>query len=295
MATYKVIQDIEADDKFLGPLSLKQFIFGAGGIFFGWMGFMATIKGAGFLLVVFGPLTLLGLFLAVPWSKDQPTEVWVLAKLRFYFKPKIRVWNQDGIQELVTITVPKKEEKNLTKGFSQAEVTSRLKTLAETLDSRGWSAKRASTGVTMMQQPSNDERLINVASILSAQSTNAQNDLDDPLDDHSGAMASKFGKLINTSQKNLRFRAMNSMQQARGGAVQTQPSRTKNAGATGNMYSMPTKTKLPDAQKAQASSPTTPSADILRLSQNNDLDVKTIEREARRSQSDDKEVVISLR
>ncbi len=27
MATYKVIQDIEAEDKLLGPLSLRQFIY----------------------------------------------------------------------------------------------------------------------------------------------------------------------------------------------------------------------------------------------------------------------------
>ncbi len=37
MATYKVIQDIEAEDKFLGPLTLKQFIFGAAAVFFGYL------------------------------------------------------------------------------------------------------------------------------------------------------------------------------------------------------------------------------------------------------------------
>ena len=45
MATYKVIQDIEAEDKFLGPLTLKQFIFGAGGAFFAWLNFFAFTRG----------------------------------------------------------------------------------------------------------------------------------------------------------------------------------------------------------------------------------------------------------
>ena len=34
MATYKVIQDIEAEDKFAGPFTLKQLVFGMCGIGF---------------------------------------------------------------------------------------------------------------------------------------------------------------------------------------------------------------------------------------------------------------------
>ncbi len=34
MATYKVLQDIEAEDKILGPLSLRQFIYGLITVFF---------------------------------------------------------------------------------------------------------------------------------------------------------------------------------------------------------------------------------------------------------------------
>ncbi|MGI9027269.1 MAG: PrgI family protein, partial [Candidatus Saccharimonadales bacterium] len=118
MATYKVIQDIEAEDKFLGPLTLKQFIFGASAIFFGYLGVYAVTQGAAFLLTVFAPPTLLGLFLAIPWNKDQPTEVWVLAKLRFRVKPRSRIWDQAGLEELVTITVPKVIEISKTDGLN---------------------------------------------------------------------------------------------------------------------------------------------------------------------------------
>lgn len=141
MATYKVIQDIEAEDKFLGPLTLKQFVFGAGGLFFGYLNIFALSRGLPFLLVIFTPPMILGIFLAVPWSKDQSTEVWVLAKLRFYFKPRKRIWDQSGLEELVTITAPKKEERPLTDNLSQTEVKSRLQTLSQIIDTHGWAIK----------------------------------------------------------------------------------------------------------------------------------------------------------
>lgn len=143
MATYKVIQDIEADDKLFGPLTLKQFIFFVAGGLATYMCFVALTKGFGFAVAIFGPIALLGFFLAVPWSKDQPTEVWVLAKMKFYFKSRKSIWDQSGIEELVTITVPKKEEKQLTDNLSQKEVKSRLNALAKTIDSRGWAVKEA--------------------------------------------------------------------------------------------------------------------------------------------------------
>jgi hypothetical protein len=46
MATYKVLQDIEAEDKLLGPLTLKQFIFAAVAIAIGFVEFkLITVGG----------------------------------------------------------------------------------------------------------------------------------------------------------------------------------------------------------------------------------------------------------
>lgn len=143
MATYKVIQDIEAEDKLFGPFSFKQMVFGLGGVFFAWLSFFSARKGFPYAMVIFVPPMLLGFFLAFPWSKDQPTEVWVLAKLRFKLKPRKRIWDQSGMEELVTITAPKKEEKVLTNNLSQVEVKSRLEALAKTIDTRGWAVKHA--------------------------------------------------------------------------------------------------------------------------------------------------------
>jgi hypothetical protein len=151
MGTYKVIQDIEAEDKLLGPLTLKQFIYA--GIFaaLGYVGFFAATKGLTWALAIVAPPMLFFGFLAFPWGKDQPTEVWLLAKLRFLIKPHRRIWDQTGMKELVTITAPKREEHIYTDGLSQTEVKSRLRALADTIDSRGWVVKNVD--VNLYSQP----------------------------------------------------------------------------------------------------------------------------------------------
>ena len=105
MATYKLIQNIEADDHILGPLSFRQFVFALIAVFMGYLCFLVVTKNVPFLLVITAPPALFFGFFALPFGRDQPTEVWFLAKLRFWFKPRKRLWDQTGIKELVTINV----------------------------------------------------------------------------------------------------------------------------------------------------------------------------------------------
>lgn len=162
MATYKVIQDIEAEDKFVGPLTLKQFIFAMGGGLFAYLSFFVATKGLTWALAITLPPTLFGFFMAVPWSSEQPTDVWVLAKIRFRIKPRQRIWDQSGVQELVKITAPKVEERPLTNNLSQDEVKSRLKALSETIDSRGWIIKNAPLQESVRQTNRSSDRLIDL-------------------------------------------------------------------------------------------------------------------------------------
>jgi hypothetical protein len=147
MATYKVIQDIEAEDKFVGPLTFKQFVFAGIAVTCAYLSFIALTKHLKFLLFFTSPVIAITAFLAWPWSRDQPTEVWALAKIRFMFKPRRRIWNQTGMQELVTITAPKKVEKQMTNGLTSNEVKSRLRALAHTIDSRGWAVKNVNVNL----------------------------------------------------------------------------------------------------------------------------------------------------
>ena len=75
MSTYKVLQDIEAEDKLVGPLTLRQFIYAAISAFLLYLSFFAYTKNVAFLMVFFLPPAFLIGFLAIPWHGDQPTEI----------------------------------------------------------------------------------------------------------------------------------------------------------------------------------------------------------------------------
>src|SRR5579872_7330594 len=110
MASYKLIQDIEAEDHIIGPLTLRQFIFALIAAFCVYLSIVAIEKKAVVLVLFFGPFSLIFSFFAFPWRRDQPTEIWALARLRFMFIPRRRLWDQTGVKQLVKITVPKKLE-----------------------------------------------------------------------------------------------------------------------------------------------------------------------------------------
>lgn len=215
MATYKVIQDIEAEDHILGPLTLRQFIFALIAVFFLYLCFICLTKGAGFLLVLFLPPALFFGFFAVPFGRDQPTEIWALAKIRFFLLPRKRIWDQSGVKELVTITVPKKVEHNLTNGLDQYEVQSRLKSLASTLDSRGWAVKNAglvrSNQSVINDQENDTERLFDINTV-----PEEVNDYDVPasadiLDEENGALSQQLDQMIHQSDDEHRQHLIDQM------------------------------------------------------------------------------------
>lgn len=221
MATYKVIQDIEADDKLIGWMSPRQAIYAAIVVVSAFMCFMFATRGAWWLALPMLPHMILFTVLAGPFVHDQPSEVWLLAKIQFFLKPRRRIWNQSGILDLVTITVPKKIEHNLTDGLSQTEVKSRLQVLANTIDSRGWAVKNIN--VNLFAQPNfagtSSDRLIDTNSLpqeVPGYEIAAQ---DDMLDEHSNPRAQQMDQLINQSAQAHRQQIMQQMQHP---AVQSQ-------------------------------------------------------------------------
>ena len=200
MATYKLIQDIEAEDHILGPLTLRQFIFALIAIFCFYICFIGLTRNMKFLLVPFAPPGIFFGFFALPFKRDQPTEVWFLAKLRFWFKPRRRVWDQSGIKELVTITVPKKIERVLTDGLSQNEVRSRLSALANTIDSRGWAIKNVNVNAFANPNPLmqlSSDRLIDINSIPQEVPSFDVQAADDMLDAANNPLAQQFDQMMN--------------------------------------------------------------------------------------------------
>jgi hypothetical protein len=206
VATYKLIQDIEAEDKILGPLTLRQFIFALITAFFAYLCFISIVKHIPFLLVLFAPPMILGAFFAFPFGRDQPTEIWALAKLRFLFKPRRRIWDQSGVKELVTITAPKKVERVYTDGLSQTEVQSRLKALANTIDSRGWAVKNVNI-TSYAPNPlaaASSDRLLDINAIPDTVPDSGMQAGDDMLDTQNNPIAQQFDSMIAQSSQKYR-------------------------------------------------------------------------------------------
>lgn len=193
---YKVPQDVEAEDKLLGPFSFRQFIF---------LIIAVVSLGAAYILArILLPLGLIpvpiALFfgaLALPLRKDQPMEVYLAAVISFMLKPKKRLWQPDGIEYLVEVTAPKTEETTRRNSYDQEEVQRRLSYLANLVDSRGWSIRGVNDPDSSMQ----------------ADLYNEAQTAFDPLDE-TGATAQNITNLINQSDARRRQAMIQTMSAA---------------------------------------------------------------------------------
>jgi hypothetical protein len=326
MAQYKVLQDIEAEDKLLGPLSLRQFIYAAIVIVLGFVAFKLLVF-KWFLAIPFLPPMIFFGLLAAPFGRDQPSEVWLLAKIRFFLKARKRIWDQAGVKELVTITVPKKIERIVSKGFSEQEVTSRLKALASTLDTRGWAVKNIDTAT--FQQPlvitgTTTDRLVDISSIPKDVPTVTVDPESDILDETNNPVAQQVEQSLTESTQAHRQELLNKVR-AIADAQNTQNQKppassssttTKSdsglsaqdqavldhiratANQTSSVQSNNSLSTTTSAQSVQiqhqaphnqSQTAVTPPSDpgILKLVKNNDLNVATIGREASRKKDEE--------
>lgn len=212
---YKVPQDVEAEDKLLGPFSFRQFIF---------LIIAVVSLGAAYILArILLPLGLIpvpiALFfgaLALPLRKDQPMEVYLAAVISFMLKPKKRLWQPDGIEYLVEVTAPKTEETTHRNSYNQEEVQRRLSYLANLVDSRGWSIRGVNDPDSSMQ----------------ADLYNEAQTAFDPLDE-TGATAQNITNLINQSDARRR----QAMIQTMSAAQQIAPDDPQSTSSTDNSQS----------------------------------------------------------
>jgi hypothetical protein len=291
MATYKVPQDVEADDKLIGPFSFRQFVYliiVAMACALAW-GLAQVFIG---LVIIPLPIVLLFGALALPLRKDQPMEIYLAALVSFYLKPHKRLWDPDGVESLIEITVPKTVEVRRTKDITQADAEQRFSYLANIVDSGGWAIRGAGVQAGSMT--------MNTDVFLEAQS--AQDILDT-----SSSVGQSFNAMMDKEAERMRQQAIQRMQQ---------PTTTPTA-ATPTYNPYPTdiqqtviqpvddpvhQVAQPSVQPAPQTPPTTSdkpvSADIMNLANNPDLSIETLAREAHRLQEKEdmsEEVVISLR
>ncbi|HEX4662184.1 MAG TPA: PrgI family protein [Candidatus Saccharimonadales bacterium] len=316
MAVYKVPQDVEAEDKLIGPFSFRQFIYL---IIVAIAGFMAYLLSRIFIGLIIVPLPLILFFgaLALPLRKDQPMETYLTAVLRFYLKPRKRMWLPEGTINLVEIIAPRIVEKHYGKDITQDDAQSRFDYLARVMDSRGWSTR----GVASANDSVND--------VVMAEAEQTEDILDD-----NAPVAQSFESMIEHQDEQRRRDMIERIQQAQARQAQAPPpaqprpqsySQTQPAAPTEpdpsvqfNPYPTnihqrvilpedqqphvvapavtPPPTTTIDQSAADQTVPTPVSPDILKLANNSDLSISAIAHEAQRlTGSDSGEVVISLR
>jgi len=294
MSIYKVPQDVEAEDKLLGPFSFRQFVF-----------LIIAVAGIGIayalsqlllpLFLIPMPVVLFFGALALPLKKDQPMEVYLAAVISFMLKPKKRLWQPDGIETLVEVVAPKTEEKIYGNKYDQAEVQRRLSYLANLVDSQGWSIRGVNNPNSSMQADLfNEGRAAN--DILDENSTTAQN----------------INNLMRQSDIRRREEVIQKMQTAQTTTVAAPQSTNSISTAQLIVNPYPTMRQstinpLSDNKPINNQPTATPqtslndvSPAIIDLANNHsDLSIETISREANRIQQENKlaeeEVVISLR
>ena len=206
MAVYKVPQDVEADDKLIGPFSFRQFIYLI----------VVAISGAAawglsqlFIPLAIIPLPFIIFFaaLALPLRKDQPMETYLSAVVSFYFlKPRKRFWQPDGIDSFVTIIPPKDEDVRRTKDLNEDEATRRLGYLADLVDSHGWSVRGAGVPVP--------DTSINTDLYYETQTT-------EDMMDTNNAESMRLSQSLAESDQNARDAAISQMQNSPSGTTLT--------------------------------------------------------------------------
>ncbi len=140
MSEYKVPQDVEADDKLIGPFSFRQFAYlmVAGGLV---ALAVALFQLFPLLAIIPVPFVLFFLALALPLKKDQPMETYLAALVSYYLKPRNRVWMSGQRETTILITAPKVVEVSRTREITSEEATHRLSFLADIVDTGGYAIK----------------------------------------------------------------------------------------------------------------------------------------------------------
>ena len=335
MAVYKVAQDVEADDKLIGPFSFRQFVYliiVAMAMALAWGLSQIFI---GFIIIPM-PIILFFGALALPLRKDQPMEIYLAAIVSYYLKPRRRLWIPDGVESLVEITAPKVVEVQRAKDISQTEAERRLGYLADIADTQGWAIRHAA-------EPFVDNAMYTDAFFAARQT-------EDVLDDN-GGIAQNLNTMITQADQRRRQEMMSLIQNPvpsapqpaqsfvvppiadpYAGLVTQTPLAAPVAAIDPSVQFNPYPTEIhqtvinplgasgqlvqPHAQPEPAlatplvqpeptnpeptTSETTLSPDIINLASNTDLSIETIAREASRIQhrhdeDDGEEVIISLR
>lgn len=145
MAQYKVPQNVEAEDKILGPLTMKQFIYSVIGVGWALLCYLIFHAIPVVMIIVAAPFTILFLALGLYQRDGQNFEQLLVALVGFFSQARQRVWQKEMVVESFRVepTKPVVEQSQR----DPAAVRSELDKLASLVDARGWAEPHDAEGV----------------------------------------------------------------------------------------------------------------------------------------------------
>lgn len=257
MGQYKVPQDVEAEDKILGPLTFREFIYALIGVGWGLVCF-ALFRKIPILLVIIGaPPVMLFLMLAFYNKNGQSAEQLLLALVQFFASSRKRIWIKNDIIETFHVE-PAKHVAEATQR-DPAQVRSELEKLANLIDSRGWNHPPEEAAAHVQPVMAHSDRIVPPPPPVPHAPEDTPTDI---LDMQQSPLAQNLAELLRAAADDVRQEAM---QQMTGKAVQP-------AAATG----APAPTSISGVTAA-------PAGDILQLAtQSDELTVSQIAAQATR-------------
>lgn len=298
MATYKVPQDVEADDKLLGPFSFRQFIYLIVAVIAGALSYLLGQLLLPLFIIPL-PIAIAFLILALPLKKDQPMELYFAAILSFYLKPRRRIWQADGRDDLVEMTDQLLEKDVVSlRDLTSEQAQERLDFLSGLVDSEGWSIKNSPNQTFhegIVEEANKTEDVHENSSVTTA--------FDAMIAESDRSRRQNLIQNIQTTQpvtvapnqQTVQPTAFQAPSPAIDQILQTAP-----VAPTQPQQPIRPQTQAPNPAPAAKTAPKTTNPAIMNLANNQDLTIETIAAEANRINEQDllggqSEVVISLR
>ena len=280
MAQYKVPQDVEADDKLLGPFTFRQFVY---------LMVMGGFIGVAFALFqIFPLLALLAVpfiiffaVLALPLKKDQPMETYLAAIVSYHLKPNRRFWNPGQRESTIEITAPKKVEQPRARDITEEEAGNRLSFLANVIDTEGYAVRGDINNAPLREQ-----------FLAEANAT------PDIMDANSSSV---INQMLAKQQNSRHDELVNQMRQAINRAEAADAAVTENINRNLNVINPISSTPNTGASSPSNTKPAQPAqpnpalqAQLQNLANNNEYSIETISKEAARLENRGNEVFVSL-
>lgn len=137
MPQYKVPQNIDLEDKIVGPFTMKQFIYlmAGGGLIYGlYQAWLPYEDGVYYTIAAGIPIAFFSFALTFIKINDRPFEYFLSSLWAYLFKPRRRIWQQGYEFRRVVMMAPpeKKEEINAASGKRATldEIAARLESQA---------------------------------------------------------------------------------------------------------------------------------------------------------------------